>query len=301
MIKFLKFCLILFVVFALSILLTPSIARILHPYFKFEKIFERLVMIGMVQAAFLFVILPKMRKGGKKALADPELWRDYGFDFNAPWRKLLMYGFLAGAATVASMAVVEVIFGPSSVRHPLSIQDIVERFFKGLLSGSLIGIIEEFFFRGFIFLTLSRKLNVWISVVITSTFYALSHFFDNGRIFIPQNPTTHDALRLLFGYLEPIAHQPFAILPQFTGLLLFGILLNLAFIRTRSLFLSIGVHAGVVFAIKSQYSFVRQTFEGYHPFFGGKPYYDAPVEWLFLIFLGGMIWLSTQNFLESQN
>ncbi len=300
MIKFLKFCLIIFVIFALSVVLTPPIARILHPYFKFEKIFDRLVMIFGVFAAFLFAILPKVQKEGKKAFVDPELWRSHGFDFKAPWRKLLAYGFLAGAVTVASIAVVEVAFGPSYVRHPLSIQDIVERLFKGFLSGTIIGVIEEFFFRGIIFITLSRKLNVWVSVALTSTFYSLSHFFDNGKIFIPQNPTTRDAVRLLFGYLEPITWHSSAVLPQFVGLLLFGILLNFAFIRTRSLFLSIGVHAGAVFLIKSQYSFVRQPFEGYHSLFGGNPYYDGPVEWLFLIFLGGMICLGTKNFLESR-
>jgi len=299
--KIFKFCLAILTIFVLSVLLTPPLARILHPYFRFEKIFDRLVMIFGVSAAFLFVILPKIQKDGTKALLGLELWRSYGFDFSESWKKLLAYGFLGGAVTVALMAVVEVAFGPNYVRHPFLVQDIIERFFKGLLSGTIVGVVEEFFFRGFIFLNLRRKLNVWVSVILASVFYSLSHFFDNGRIFIPQNPTVRDALRLLVGYLEPIAWHPSAVLPQFVGLFLFGIILNIAFVRTRSLLFSIGVHAGAVFIIKFQYSFVRQGLEVYHPFFGANPYYDGPVEWLFLILLGSVIWLRTKNFLQKNN
>ena len=293
--KLVKFFLVILAIFTLSVVLTPLFYSVLHPYFKFEKIFDRLVMVFAIMAAVLFVVVPKVRKTGVRGLFDPELWRAYGFDFSKPWQRLLVYGFLAGALTVSLMALVEVIFGPRYLRQPISLQDIIERFFKGFLSGSIIGFVEEFFFRGFIFTQLKQKMNSGIAVVLASAFYSLCHFFDNGQIFMPEHPSFHDAGRLFVGVLEPILRHPNDILPPFIGLFLFGIVLNIAFIRTRSLFCSIGIHAGAVFLIKFQYSFVRIDLETYHAFFGTSPYYDGPVEWLILILLGFVIWFGTKR------
>ena len=70
-------------------------------------------------------------------------------------------------------------------------------------------------------------------------------------------------------------------------MILFGFLLNLAYIRTKSIFLSIGLHAGVVFLIKWQHSFLRKGEEVYHTFYGKAPLYDGLLEWTCLI-LGGL-------------
>lgn len=295
--KGLKVIFVMLGVFILSIVLAPPIDYLL-PMYKFERVFNRLVMVFTIAAAVLFILLPKFKaKGG---FFDPKLWDGYGFDFSGPWKRLLGYGFLAGAITVILMAAVEVAFGERYLRSPLLAQDIVERFFKGMLSGSIVGIVEEFFFRGFIFVNLRKKLNAWVALLLTSAFYSLCHFFNNGQVFIPENPSFGDGIRLLFGYLEPMLNQWHHIFPEFVGLFLFGAVLNLAFIRTRSLFLSIGIHAGAVFLIKFQYSFVREApGDFYHQLFGGGAYYDGPTEWIILGILALSIWLLAPRFLRS--
>ncbi|MBI4357888.1 MAG: CPBP family intramembrane metalloprotease [Candidatus Omnitrophica bacterium] len=286
--KVFKFFVIVIIIFVLSVLLTPLVHALLNPYFKFERIFNRLVMIFTVAAAALYVL---RGKGKREGLFDREAWREYGFDFSRPWKRLIQYGFLTGALTVVILAIVEVAIGPRYLREPFLLQDIVERFFKGMLSGLVVGIVEEFFFRGFIYVNLTRKIGSWLAVILGSAFYSLCHFFDNGQIFIPENPSFGDAIRLMFGYLEPFVKRPHVIFPEFAGLFLFGVLLNLAFIRTRSIFLSIGVHAGAVFMVKWQYSFVRSGPEDMlHPFFGHFPYYDGRVEWFVLVLLGCVVW-----------
>ena len=283
-----KFFVVVIAIFALSVFLTPFIYAVLKPFFKFERIFNRLVMIFTIAAAALYVFWSK-RKG--RGFLDSEVWREYGFDFSKPWKRLFQYGFLMGALTVIMLAIAEVAFGPRYLREPLLLQDIVERFFKGMLSGMIIGIVEEFFFRGFIYVNLARKIGSWFAVILGSIFYSICHFFDNGQVFIPQNPSFRDAIRLMFGYLEPLAKRPDVIFPEFMGLFLFGLLLNIAFVRTRSIFLSIGVHAGAVFLIKFQYSFVRSGPEDiFHPLFGHFPYYDGRIEWLVLTLLGFLVW-----------
>ena len=80
------------------------------------------------------------------------------------------------------------------------------------------------------------------------------------------------------------------------GLFLFGLALNIAFIRTRSLFLPIGLHAGAVFMIKFQNSFVRKGPEIYYPFIGNTPHYDGVFEWIFLIILGLVLYRFGRSF-----
>lgn len=290
--KTFKLVLLALAIFALSTILAPPIYSLL-PMFKFPKVFNRLIMIFGVAAAVLFVLISARKK--KRGIFERESWREYGFDFSASWRRLFLYGFLVGALTVALMAAVEVAFGPRYLRYPLLLQDIVERFFKGMLSGMTIGMIEEFFFRGFIFSQLKKRMNIWIALIVTNAFYSSVHFFDNGQVFVPKDPLVGDGIRLLFGYLEPIVKRPLDILPEFVGLFLFGIVLNIAFIETRSLFFSIGIHAGTVFLIKFQDSFIREGPETYHRYFGSLPYYDGVFEWFALALLGCVVWWLTRK------
>ena len=285
--KWFKFFVVVLTIFGLSVVLTPPIYKLL-PVFKFEQIFNRLIMVFSVLSAVLFVILPNLKKGS--SLLGKGIWREYGFDFSTPWKKLFFCGFLFGAITVAFMVLVEVKFGPASSKSGITFVKVYSWFIRGIINGTIVGIIEEFFFRGFIYQMLNRKLNVPLSIFLASAFYSLVHFLDNGQIFVPSNPTFRDAIRLLFGYLEPFAYRLHDVIFEFIGLFLFGAVLNLAFVRTRTLFLSIGIHAGTVFLIKFQHAFVESGPEIYRPFYGNTPYYDGPFEWLALLILGWMIW-----------
>jgi uncharacterized protein len=269
---FFKVCLVMLGIFLLSVLITPILNPIL-PMFKFEKIFNRLIMVFTVTAAFLVLRKKKVS------------WQEMGFDFTVAWKRLLAYGFLCGALMVTAITVVEVIWGPRYVRDPILFSDVIQRFVKGMLSGVVVGLVEEFFFRGFVFGALRKRIKLWGAVLLASAFYSLTHFLDNGQIFIPAEPGFKDAVRLLFGYLEPLVFQTQTILPEFIGLFLFGVLLTVAYLRSRSLFLPIGIHAGVVFVIKWQHSFVRKGSESFHPLFGGAPHYDWILEWVFLALL----------------
>ena len=275
------------IIFIASVYLTPVFHALL-PMFKFEKVFNRLIMIFTITAAVLFVWFEKKRQGTRFGL---DFWSQIGFDFSVSWKKLFIYGFILGVLAVASIAIWETAFGPRYVRSPILLQDIVERFFKGMLSGVIVGIVEEFFFRGFIFNFLQKRIHAVAAVILGSAFYALTHFLDNGQIFIPENPSAVDGFRLLVGYLEPFKNNLPVIFPQFFGLFVFGIILCVAFMRTKSLFLSIGIHAGVVFVIKFQHSFFRKPLEDVHyPFYGKSPDYDGSFEWLTLALLGVVLW-----------
>lgn len=296
--KIIQFATVMFLIFVGSIYSTPFLHSIL-PMFKFEQIFNRLIMVFTIAAAVIFVLREQFKEEGTGF--GREFWRKNGFDFSAPWQKLFWYGFFCGSLAVGFIIVWEVAFGPRYVRSPILLQDIVERFFKGMLSGVVVGIVEEFFFRGFIFNVLRKKLNLVLAVLLASAFYSLTHFFDNGQIFIPKNPSFGDAFRLSIGYLEPFVNQWHKIYPQFVGLFIFGVILCLAYLRSKSLFLSIGIHAGAVFAIKFQHAFIRKPADDlFYPFYGQSPDYDGSFEWLALVFLGLIIWFVILPRLESR-
>ena len=290
--KTLKFFLVVFVIVSLSAVLAPIFYYFLSSYFHFDNIFNRLIMVFTVASAVLFILIPNLKKG---STFKSETWRPYGFDFNFSWQRLFAYGFLAGAFFVVILAITEVAFGPRYLRSPLMLQDIIERFIKGMTSGLIVGIVEEFLFRGFIYGHLQKKMNVFAAVVVASAFYSLCHFFENGQISLPEHPTVWDSLRLLVGYLEPLVMRPQIIAGEFIGLFLFGVILNLAFARTQSIFMSIGIHAGAVFMIKWQNSFVRLGPDVENHFFGKSPYYDGPFEWVMLVVLGFFIWWLTSK------
>ena len=289
--KYFKFLIVVVGILLLSVILMPFLYWLLSPFFRFEKIFDRLIMVLAVLAAFIFV----MRRSRMNVVMSRETWREYGFDFSVDWRRLFTVGAMTGVLMVLILSLLEVAVGPRYWRQPLMISDIIERFFKGILSGMTVGIVEEFFFRGFIFGYLRRKMRLIWAVALASVFYSLTHFLDNGQIFIPAYPTIKDAARLLFGYLEPVTRRPLVILPEFFGLFLFGVALSIAYIRTKSLFFSIGLHAGTIFLIKFQYSFIRPGSEFFDPWFGNKPFYDGPIEWIFLFLLGFAVWWLTNR------
>lgn len=284
---FLKILSIFIVIIILTVFLAPFFYQIL-PMFKFTRIVNRIIQVLIVAAILIFGLKDKIplrecgldfRKWGK-SLNDFGL--EYGVNFKQPWKRILLWGICSGFFAILFVTLFEVWFGPRSLRSPLSLQDIIERFFKGALAGAGVGMAEEFIFRGFIFVNLERKMKTFWALILTSVLYSFVHFLDNGQVFVPSNPSAGEALLVLTGYFEPLVSHGREIIPEFFGLFLFGLALNAAFVRTRSLFFPIGIHAGAVFCIKFQNSFFRKGPEIYHPFFGGNPHYDGPFEWLVL-------------------
>src|SRR3989338_3670532 len=96
---FLKTVLIIVAIIILSVSLAPFVHRVL-PFLKFEQILNRLVQIFIIAAIVLFVRLKNFS------------WRDYGFDFSVPLKRLFLYGFFTGAATILVLTAIEVVFGP---------------------------------------------------------------------------------------------------------------------------------------------------------------------------------------------
>ena len=261
--------------FVIILVVSALLAPWLHTFlpFKFDRILRRLIMIGTL---FLVWGLVRSRREslGRLGLG----WGSRSFpQFGT--------GFLGGALLVAAITVIQWKMG---VRFwKLSGVDLwhwIGFFIKGFGAGALIAVIEEFFFRGFLFLTLKDLWNNRASLVVTNLIYALVHFFPKGHFSMGAQPTAVDSFRLLRAAVMPSPEIFLRIAPAVIGLFLFGVILSFLFLRTKSLYASIGLHAGAVFGLKLNRRFLPEISERMGLFSGTKNLYDGMAGMLTLAF-----------------
>lgn len=159
-------------------------------------------------------------------------------------------------------------------------------FFMSLVSAFIIGVIEECFFRGFIFITMreQRRLSLVTSLIVTNLFYSLIHFIGGRKPFIDQTPGFFDSLKLIYTPFLALTQWE-VILPGAVGLFIFGVILSLLYLQTRSLYPCIGLHAGCVFFLKLDGSFFFQ--QDKNPLMLGTSHnYDGLLGWFFLLIMG---------------
>jgi membrane protease YdiL (CAAX protease family) len=114
-----------------------------------------------------------------------------------------------------------------------------------LAAAIVVPFIEELFFRGLFLGILLRSVRPVVAALVTSGFFAIVHFL--------KAPTrTNETVTWLSGF-HSIANSfaqfvdPMMMLAGFTTLFLIGWILADARLRTRSLFLPIGLHSGWIF------------------------------------------------------
>jgi membrane protease YdiL (CAAX protease family) len=154
----------------------------------------------------------------------------------------------------------------------------------------LIGILEEFFFRGFIFTSLRDKVlrgSVPFAMVVTSLFYASVHFVSVRKPVLSADPGFMDSLKMIAAPIQSFANWQ-AVWPAAIGLFLFGMVLNYCAVRTKSLYAPIGVHAGAVLFVRTVGLFI--SFMEKNAFYlSTKKVYDGIFGWVCLLLVGWIL------------
>lgn len=288
---FLKFILIFAGILLLSAFLAPFFYDFFDTFhhYKFERIFQRIVMIFSLVAVACFVRVKK------------ETLVNYGLVWKPQSLGLFGKGFMAGVLVLGLVGVVRVLAG-QAVFSPdaFSLGGWALKFALAFGTGLLIGAMEEFFFRGFIFRSLMHlmKNRLFLSILITTSFYAIIHFIGMKKIFVDSDPNFIDGLRLIGAPFLSLAEWP-KFWPEAVGLFLFGLALVVAAYRSGSLYPAIGLHAGCVFFVKMDDSFL-QFHAGRTFFWGSKILYDGVMGWCFLLVLALILWVSLKPAAESQ-
>ena len=163
-----------------------------------------------------------------------------------------------------------------------------------LVSGFLIGLLEEIVFRGMVFRMIYTATGPMLALVGTSLFFSYAHFKIPDAMWDPATMEVHAlsgfyvAWWTLFGILEDFEFL------MFLNLFLFGVVLSLLVFRGQgSLMPVIGFHAGIVAAILT-YTEVTNIYEitrqlGMDPFWGSGGLRDGLLTTIaFLVMIFGL-------------
>jgi membrane protease YdiL (CAAX protease family) len=196
----------------------------------FRRYFNRAILV-----AALVSFYPLLRWVGWWDLSDlglrpdPHRWRHLGG------------GFLISFVTITLLGIVLTRFGVYYWKRPLP-WNLLPRV---LVSALTVGVLEECLFRGLFLGIAKRQARPVTAAVFVSALFAIVHFLKpvedaplpvrwySGLALIPQ----------VFGQFA----EPQLVLAGFVTLFVLGMMLAHATLRTRSLWLSIGLHSGLVF------------------------------------------------------
>jgi len=258
-----------------AVLLTPPIYRLLVDLDaidadEFLKVLRRLLLIPLLLA--LFTWLRPWRDGG------PRSYGLLGVNASIP-RFASAYGITA--AVLLALLAAHFAAGWLAWEDPFEAGRAWGRLGRWLVVGLVLAILEEWFFRGWMDRRLTRRGFTRMSAAfVVAAIYAAIHAFKPSRLDIE---VTHDAAGALRGLGWWLTHlvDPAGFGPTFLGLFLFSLLLSLAWRRTRTLWVPIGIHAAGIAVLRSYGAFTERDPE--RTWAGTKELLDGPPAWILLL------------------
>lgn len=239
----------LLLVLLLTIFLSPWAALVWHSFLEarpewqeyrpsFSNIFGRLFM---VMGAILFFPCRHLLK--------IQSLSQLGLKPSRQWHCDFARGALIAVASVIAVAFFMSVLDVFTPFFRLSLSTALQRSVKALLTALTVGFLEEIFFRGVIFKGLLEDCKLPAALAVSSLFYAGIHFLKPADDIPLAAFDPWAGMRYLAGAFEPFLDP--TLLSGLLGLFLIGLVLSYAFSRTGSLYLSIGLHAGWVFGLKT--------------------------------------------------
>src|SRR5215510_6309553 len=205
----------------------------------FSRFFDRFFMISGILLFFIYRPLLKINSPSQLGLTPrTRAVSDIGIGLCLALGSMIVLGFLMWVAQV---------YEPF---FRLSLGESVERYIKAILTSFTVGFLEEIFFREIIFRGLLEDWKPVPAFVAANLFYSALHFVKPREEYFLTGIDPWAGFRHLFSTFAPFL-EPAEIASGIIGLLLIGIVLSYAFLRTGTLYLSIGLHAGWVISIKT--------------------------------------------------
>lgn len=200
---------------------------------------------------------------------------------------------------LGSMLMLGIIMSLNGVYKPffrLSLSESVEECVQALLTAFTVGFLEEIFFRGIIFRGLLEDWKPLPAFLTANLFYSALHFVKPGEYYFLSGIDPWAGFRHLFSTFTPFL-EPSEIGPGLIGLLLIGIVLSYAFLRTGSLYLAIGLHAGWIISIKTVRVFGDYQRENLGWLFGSTDpkIVSGVVTWVGITLVGVVVHWITRN------
>ena len=258
----------------------PALAEL-----KFQKFFNRAALISAL--LLLWPTIRALRIGG---------WRDLGIEPDPRWRQHLLAGFVIAGAAVALMAAAYLYLGIYRFRAEIAWSKIPVI----AVSAVTVAFLEEALFRGAILGLLRRSLRPFTALFWVTALFAIVHFLKPDESFELAEVGWLSGFALVPHTFHQFA-EPMKLLAGFTTLFALGWLCGDATLRTRALWMSIGLHAGIVFvkmsfSVLAKLSVKPRLRADYLPWVGDRFENGlVPVAVLLLAWGAVRIWLSYEN------
>jgi uncharacterized protein len=242
----------------------------------FETVFHRAALI-----AALALLWPTGRWLGIRS------WTDVGLSPAKRWWRRWLAGALIAGALVAMMSGCYIAAGIYEWKRALPWGKLPML----ALSAVAVALVEELLFRGAILGAVRKALRPLTALIFVSAFFAAVHFLRS------ENAATTGAVNWLSGFaLLPAVFtqvgerftEPMLLLAEFSTLFVLGLVLGYAALRTRTIWMSMGLHAGVVF-VKMGFSKFTKRAEAHLPWIGEQLQIGL-VPLLVLAFMGVCVW-----------
>lgn len=195
-----------------------------------RKFFNRGVLISaalLLWPVILWIRLPRVA--------------DLGLQPNAHRGRDLLVGFLGSFLVMVLFAVVLLNLGVFSMRKAILWGGLGQV----MLSAVVVSVLEEAFFRGALMGLLMRSLSPAVALVSSSALYSIVHFLKpkDPAPTVYENVHWWSGLELIPGTFAQFADWKL-VLGGFVTLFFVGMILGITRLKTHSLWMAIGLHAG---------------------------------------------------------
>ena len=243
--------------------------------YDFGKVMRRILM---VVALIVFIVFRKSLRFGtliSSALKiRPGFFRQFLLGLSMAVLLILIY---YGIGLISGAWIIHMDYDSAGI--------IILKIVEYALIACLIGIIEEIFFRGYLLQSFQENMSLPKAVCVCSLIYSILHFF-KADVLVSTGFQPFVGFTTMAQFFKPIFSEFLKNLPAIIGLFLVGVVLSYAFIKTKSLYLSIGLHAGMVFMVKADTMFIsRMREEQVLLFGGGSKLITGVLVWFLLIFI----------------
>lgn len=185
---------------------------------------------------------------------------DFGLRPDEFSKRMLVGGFFLGTVSMLLLIFLQLVQSDSKIED----SNFSERFYFDLIIQLFvvftIALVEEWFFRGYVLQSLAQDLGIKYAVYISSLFFASTHF------------------------VRPVSNWELLV-PELIGLFLIGLILANAYVYSKSIYLSIGIHAGWVYIVKLDKYFVNHFDSQLQKTFGGEKLLKSIAAWVLVIFI----------------
>jgi hypothetical protein len=243
--------------------------------YDFGKVMRRIMM---VVALIVFIVFRKSLRFGtliSSALKiRPGFFRQFLLGLSMAVLLILIY---YGIGLISGAWIIHMDYDSAGI--------IILKIVEYALIACLIGIIEEIFFRGYLLQSFQENMSLPKAVCVCSLIYSILHFF-KADVLVSTGFQPFVGFTTMAQFFKPIFFEFLKNLPAIVGLFLVGVVLSYAFIKTKSLYLSIGLHAGMVFMVKADTMFISRMRKEQVLLFGSdSKLITGVLVWFLLIFI----------------